>query len=190
MLVRAVDTVSDMRWTWLSSPAVALAGFLAAVITLMQWAAILARSIYRVTQADDKRQRISIWAARVSLAAVVALSALSWTAVHAVAVLAGNPGWQGALYPFMAAGCGIVADQALLVAFRKEQQFWLTPCALLILGLALQTGALYFHGGVAEWRRYVAPPILVLAVLPLVVIGRDIGTRLATRRSKRNPTTA
>jgi hypothetical protein len=183
----STDTVSAMRWSWLSSPTVTLIGLLAALITLVQWGVLVARSIRQVAQDADKRRRASIWIVRLSLAAVVAVSALSWTAVHATAVQAGYLGWAGALYPVVATAADITADWALLVGLRKGRPFLWSPCSLLISVLALQAATLYLHGGVPEWRRYAAAPTIALAVLPSVLFAYGIGKRLAARLSGQAP---
>lgn len=174
-----------MRWAWLNNPTVTLVGLLASAITLVQWVVILAKSIYQVLRTDDKQQRVSIWVVRASLAAVGAVSALSWSAVHAVAVQAGHPGVQGMLYTVMATGCGIFADLLLLGDLREGRKFARPHCHLLVVGLVLQTAALYFYGGVPDWRRYLAAPLVLLAMLPAVMLAWSAGSRFAARLSNR-----
>lgn len=165
--------------SWLSSPVVALISFVASVIGVAQWVVSLARGVYRMTQADEARRRACVWFAVASLAVVVVISLLSWSAIMVAAAKIGDGGVLGALYPVTVNGTAAIGALMLLLDALDGRRFSLLPCCMLVMGLVFAAFEYMAYGGAPGWGRYavaVAPGV-VTAMLPLVMLGRAHGTR-------------
>ena len=157
--------------SWLTSPAVALIGLAAAVVTLVQVAAAAARRVCRVVV--DERPLLPVWTGLVAFAAVVAVAPLEWPVVMAVAAGpgAGGSGVLDALYPVMFVGLAAVSALWLVVAAidRVAGMGGLRPA---VLPAAMGLGSLAFtawlcmaHPGTPAWVRAAAvAAAVVLAV--------------------------
>jgi hypothetical protein len=166
--------------SWLTSPTVLLLGLLSTAITVGQWLLCVARVLYRMSQDADERKRASFWVGVIGLAAVAVISPLTWSAIWAEAVKAGNHGWMGALYPVMVLGSGFVAAQNLLGdargVFRLPVRVWFMLCFMLIGSLALAATMYFLHdrSGTPLWSvgAVSAIPGVVIAMVVALMVSR------------------
>jgi hypothetical protein len=131
-----------------------------------------------MAQDADERRRASFWVGVIGLAAVAVISPLTWSAIWAEAVKAGNHGWMGALYPVMVLGSGFAAAHQLLGdargVFRLPVRLWFMVSFMLIGSLALAAAMYVLHdqssaplwsvGAVAA-----IPGAVLLMAVPLMV---------------------
>jgi hypothetical protein len=141
--------------SWLSSPAVALVGVLASVVTLVQAVVVLARFVYRAVV--DERSLIPVWAGLVAFAAVVAVAPLEWPVVVAVVSTPGSNGVLDALYPVMFV-CLAAASAGWVVVAAIERVAAIGGLRPAVLPAAAGVGPLVFtawlcmtHPGTPTW---------------------------------------
>jgi hypothetical protein len=160
--------------SWLSSPAVVLIGLVASLICVGQWIVSLAQGAYPMTQAADKRQRVSVWVAMASLAMVVGTSPLSWPLIVVAAVKAGNGSLVAALYPVTVNGTAAAGALLLLLDAVEGRRFSLLHCSMLVGGLAFAAFMYIYSGDASSWGSYAVDgaPGVVTTMLPLVMLDR------------------
>ena len=164
--------------SWLLSPAVALIGLLASVVTIVQVAAAAVRGVYRV--AMDERSLIPVGAGLVAFACVVAVAPLEWPVVVAVVSTPGSSGVLNALYPVMLVCLEAVAALWLVVA-ALERASAINMLRPAVLPAAMGLGSLAFtawlcmaHPGTPAWVRAaaVAAAGMLAAAHGLLVLAR------------------
>lgn len=103
-------------WSWLGSPAVALLGLLSSVITIVQ--VTIGVTIFlkrKMPRTAEERRRLSIWISLVALGSVIAVTAVTWSAVLAEAAKIGDHGVMGVLFALMLPSLGMAGALLLLI---------------------------------------------------------------------------
>ena len=136
-----------MTLRWLSSPAVALACFLASVVTLGQLAGAAGRgACWVVKGAEDKRQA---WLALALAAVAVVSMPLAWQPIVLAVGKHGETGWIGEGYPPMTLGAALAGALVLLLAATTGRRAPASAWFMVAGGFAMAAFIVAVHSGLS-----------------------------------------
>jgi hypothetical protein len=153
--------------SWLSSPEVALVGFLSALITIGQLIVVIVRLVRETVKDDKRRHLLSAGLALAGLAAMLVVSPMSWSAIMDTAARSGSGVIQAGLYPLMIDSIGLTGAFELLSEARRKQRLSVPNYFALLVALTCDISA-YSLNSDSRWSRIAA--IAIVAAIPNVVL--------------------
>jgi hypothetical protein len=100
VLLWLADATQNSTPSWLTSPTVAILGFIAAVIAILQGIIATVKWFIGQTNKPSARRRLAISAALCSIISVAVLAPLTWSMITAIDAKM-DPRWQADIYPII-----------------------------------------------------------------------------------------
>jgi hypothetical protein len=163
--------------SWLTSPTVALLGFVATVASLLQSTVAVGKWFMKRTEKLSNRRRAAIAASVLCFIATAIISPLTWSTIVAIDARS-DPLYLAELYPVMTTASAF-AGASLLLNFsaRVERRLILSASLLIFIGLAFPT-AVYAISIKSMWD------VLLVATIPGISIAAVVFSATAHLRSK------
>ena len=153
--------------SWLTSPAVAILGFVATVISVVQGAISVTKWFMGRTEKPSARRRLAIATGILSIIAVAVLAPLTWSMIMKVDEKTGNPAWVAGLYPVIVFVPAIMVAVLLMNYEFKRESATISAFLVLIICLALPT-ITFDSINRSTWERYLISSAPGLAVASVV----------------------
>lgn len=161
------DQAQSSMPSWLTSPAVAILGFVATVISVVQGAISVTKWFMGRTEKPSARRRLAIATGILSIIAVAVLAPLTWSMIMKVDEKTGNPAWVAGLYPVIVFVPAIMVAVLLMNYEFKRESATISAFLVLIICLALPT-ITFDSINRSTWERYLISSAPGLAVASVV----------------------
>lgn len=161
--------------SWLTSPTVALLGFAAMVISLLQAVASVGKWFMKRTEKLSTRRRLVIIAALLCFIADAILSPLTWSTIVAIDAKA-DPLWQAELYPVITTASAFAGAFFLLhITAEMGWRAVTAPILLIVIGLG-------FPAFVYAYNKTSILDLCLIASIPVLGIAAAVFAAVAQRR--------
>jgi hypothetical protein len=167
------DPTQEPASSWLNSPAVALIGLIASVISIIQAAVAVGKWMKEMAAKKDARRRATITFAASCMVAMAVISPLTWTTLITVDRGGKDPAWISDLYPVIA--ILTVAMGCLWITqfdAAKELKQFLLACLEIALGFFMPVFMFDITGTPSGWERGLVnafPALVLVSAIPMIL---------------------
>lgn len=165
------DQAQSSLPAWLTSPVVALLGFIAAVISILQWLISTTKWFIERTDEPSTRRRLTVSVGVCIVVSIVVLAPFTWETMAREDVKAGdNPLWVAEMYPVSIFAPLIICAMYYFIVdkFNWKDRLAYLSFFLVIICLAFPT-FLYDTFNSSIWERCLVSATSGLTVAMLVV---------------------
>lgn len=162
------DQAPSSMPSWLTSPTVAILGFVATVISIAQGAVSVTKWFMGRTEKPSARRRLAIATGILSIISVAILAPLTWSMIMKIDERGGDPAWVAGLYPVILFVPAIMVAVFLMNYEFKRERITISAFLVLIFCLALPT-IIFDDTNRSVWERYLISLAPGLAVAMVVV---------------------
>jgi cytochrome bd-type quinol oxidase subunit 2 len=155
--------------SWLTGPTVAILGFVATVVSIVQGVVSVTNWFMGRTEKPSARRRLAIFTGIISIIAVAVLAPLTWSMIMGVDEKSdGNPAWVAGIYPVIVFVPAIMFAVLLINHEFKRESATISAFLVLIVCLALPTITFdYINRSI--WERYLVNAAPGFAVAMVVI---------------------